>query len=57
MTGGWQGPGRGTQAVGRVLEISWIQNDQLETAASPTTGETWQRICQGLDSTDLPTLS
>lgn len=46
----WQGPGRATRLVGHVLEISWIQSDQLDTAASGTTREAWQRICQGLDS-------
>lgn len=40
-----------------VLEIPWIQSNQLETAASGSTGETRQRICQGLESTDLQTLS
>lgn len=40
-----------------VLEIPWIQSNQLERAASGSTGETQQRICQGLESTDLQTLS
>lgn len=40
-----------------MIRVSWIPRDQLETAASGTTRETRQRICQGLDSTDVQILS